>query len=186
MEKKLVKAFEKIPIIGGLINCSYEDFSSAAKEISSTLIIATSPIWLGAFFILCRDEETRGYFTILIDSLSHGELMIYCMALLAPVFYITSNDKYLRGVFPNKLSSIISAAVILIISSAAYALQRTGYMYNQSKIFTFSVSLFFISLLILFVNKVYNNSKFTTYIINMLQSEEDDFASKLNKHRKEK
>jgi hypothetical protein len=185
MVKKIIKAFEKIPIIGGLINCSYEDFSSAAKEITSTLIIATSPIWLGAFFILCRNEETRGYFTILIDSLSHGELMIYCMALLAPVFYITSNDKYLRGVFPNKLSSIISAVVILLISSAVYALQRTGYMYNQRRIFTFSVSLFLISLLILFVNKVYNNSKITTYI-DLYQREEKDFSLEFNKHRKEK
>ncbi|HOS46434.1 MAG TPA: hypothetical protein PLQ69_08150 [Paludibacter sp.] len=109
MKKIIIKCFEKIPIFGGLVNCCAEDFAAAIKELLSTLVIALSPIWLGAFFMVSRSDEERNYISIIIDSVKHGELMIYCTALLAPVFYITSSDKYLHGVFPNKLSSIITA-----------------------------------------------------------------------------
>lgn len=65
----LFKAIEKIPIFGGLVNCDCEDCNEALKELGSTLIVALSPVYLGAFVLICMDKENRGYWTILADSL---------------------------------------------------------------------------------------------------------------------
>lgn len=184
MNKKiLIKTFEKTPLIGGLINCSKEDFSAATKELLSTLFIAMSPIWLGAFFLWCYSVEGElNYITILLNSLRNGELMIYCTSLLAPVFYITSSDKYTIVGFPNKLSSIITAVVILMITTAVYAIQKSGASYNRNILFNLSIFLFCVSLIILFVNKVYNNSKIGTYL-DVTQNEEKNFTSQLGQRK---
>lgn len=173
---------EKLPIVGGLVNCCAADFTTAAKEVLSTLLIALSPIWLGTLFLFIRANEKRDYIDILIDSVRNGELMLYCTALLAPVFYITSSDKYSIGVFPNKLSSNITAIIILLITTAVYTMQRIGSSYNNNLMLKLSAILFFVSLIILFVNKVYNYSKLDTYM-DISQQEEKNFSAQLNQRR---
>ncbi len=140
------------------------------------MLIAMSPMWLGACLLWIKTNEKRDYFDILINSIQNGELMIYCTALLAPVFYITISDKHPIRFFPNKLSSVITAIAILMVTAAVYAHQRSGSLYKQELIFNLSVFLFFTSLLILFVTKVYNNSRFSTYM-DIAQQEKKLFVS---------
>jgi len=77
----------------------------------------------------------------------------------------------------------VTAIIILMITSAVYYMQKSGSVYDHALIFTLSIILFTLSLLILFANKVYNNSKFAQYIIDSMQQDEKDFASQLNVRR---
>ena len=185
MKLSSIMAFlEKIPVFGGLVNCNCENHTEAIKELLSTLSIALSPIYLGAFVFFCMDKDNIGYWAILNKALQNGELMIYCTSLLAPVYYMAMSDRYPMTVFPKKLSSIIIATIILMFTIAVFVIQRGGFLFNETVRYHISIGFFIASLVILYVNMVYDKSRMADYILHAFQQDEKDFASQLGKHRR--
>lgn len=185
--RKMLRFVECIPLISGLSECSSDDYGEALKELFSTLVIATSPIWLGAIVILIAKPGVKppligAYWNIVLENVKKGELIIYCTTLLAPVFYLVLHDRKMEKAFPSRLSSIIVALVILFISGAIFAVQRAGLYFNPNAVFQVSVWLFFIAIFILYLAFVYNNSRFPN-VAKVFRDNEKDFSNKFEKHR---
>jgi len=183
MKSKIFKIIEYIPIIGGLINCNPIDFFEALKELMSTLFIALSPIWLGAVVIFCiQDNPDKNYWRILLNSLKNGELIIYSTSLLAPVIYMALKERGAVRIFPSRLSSIIAVIILLLITTSIFSIQRGGYYYHSTTVFKFSSLIFIISILILYIAMVYNNSRLPD-AGEEFQNQEKDFANQFNLRR---
>lgn len=188
LPRKILRLAECLPLLSGLIDCSLEDYSEAVKELFSTLLIATSPIWLGAFVILiCTPEASRhlikAYYLIVIENIKRGELVIYCTTLLAPVFYLVLHDRKTERDFPSKLSSMLAAIVIWVLSGVIFAVQRTGLYFNPNIVFKISVALFVFAVIVLYLTFVYNNSRFPN-VSKAFRDEEKSFSQELEKHRR--
>jgi len=186
--RNIIRLAEWLPIISGLIECSYEDYKEALKEWFSTLLIATSPVWLGAFVILIcspdtKDSLTEAYSHIVLVNIKKGELVIYCTTLLAPVFYLVLHDRKTDRAFPSKISSMLIVLVIWLLSGSIFAIQRAGLYFNPDTTFKISVVLFLSSIFILYVAIVYNNSRFPNFA-KRFRDQEEDFSKKLKKHRR--
>jgi hypothetical protein len=188
LPRKILRLAECLPLLSGLIDCSLEDYNEAVKELFSTLLIATSPIWLGAFVILiCTPEASRhlikSYYLIVIENIKRGELVIYCTTLLAPVFYLVLHDRKTERDFPSKLSSMLAAIVIWVLSGVIFAVQRTGLYFNPDIVFKISVALFVFAVIVLYLTFVYNNSRFPN-VSKTFRDEEKSFSQELEKHRR--
>ena len=186
--KKLIKLLGRIPVFGGLTDCEAGDYWEATKELFSTLIVALSPVWLGAFVVLVSQKEktsslVRAYLEIFVGAIRNGELIIYCTTLLAPFFYLALTSRPPIREFPSRLSNTICVFIIFALSITLFSIQRTGLYFNPETVFKISVLLFFVSVLILYVSMVYNHSRFPD-ALGRIRNEEKEFSEKYAEHRK--
>ena len=78
----------KIPIFGGLIECSWQDHWESLGQTIVVLVLSTMPIWLGTIIVYATGDMTGypGFKASFYGTLAHGALFTYCTALLAPIF----------------------------------------------------------------------------------------------------
>jgi hypothetical protein len=88
----------------------------ALPEWTSGLLISSCPLWLGALIIFFTTRELAS----LVDD---GELFIYSATILAPVLYLSGRE-WKGKAFPARLTLIIASALVLIIASAFFSLNR--------------------------------------------------------------
>lgn len=64
----------------------------AFKEVFFVAVISTTPIWLGAIVSAAIDNDLRAVFSKLFDFLTQGELFLYCMSIVATIFWLASKS----------------------------------------------------------------------------------------------
>jgi len=186
--KSLIRLVERFPVIGGLTECEAEDHREAIKELLSTLIVALSPVWLGAFVLLvARKQETMSlwgnYWDIFVNAIRNGELVIFCTTLLSPFFYLALTNRPAIREFPSRLSNTLCVFIIFAFAITIFSVQRAGLGFNPNTVFKISVILFFFSVCILYVAMVYNHSRFPD-ASGTIRNEEKEFSERYEKHRK--
>jgi len=173
--------FRIIPIFGDLIDCRISDHSEAFKEFIIGLIFSTMPIWLGTLvnFVII-DAENHGFLSSLKNTISYGELFIYCNATLAPIFYNAIKDEKGMPNFPGQFWHIFLVILISIICSAFFSLQRTNVNLDTEIIFPSSIGLYLFSLILFYLSMVYKNNRLTG-ALDVRKTKTNEFVGDFNR-----
>ena len=98
---KVLQWIRWLPVVGRLVDCSYENLRLAFYEVFATILFATTPIWL-------LPTVTPLFLNVplsLQQTISTGELFIYSAALAGPLAYIITK-RYGSLEFPTEGRSI--------------------------------------------------------------------------------
>jgi hypothetical protein len=175
----------RVPLFGGLIDCDGEDHWETLQQTTVILILSTMPIWLGTVIIVALgDSISRSAFkAAFYSTIFGGELFTYCTALLAPIFWIALVDPPRARKFPSKKSHMLLIGIVNTIAAAFFGLGIARQKVNPQFSFQFSVYLFVLSLLLLYLGTVYHTSIFSDAPAEF-KKQEHEFSQDLNEHRK--
>jgi hypothetical protein len=175
----------KFPLFGGLIDCGLKDHWDATSQISITLIVSATPIWL-ATLLLYATTDNPGYSALrssFLSTIANGELFMYCTALLGPMFWIALDDPPGAGAFPSKKSHMVLIAIINVIAAAFFAAGVSGKHLNPMVILRLSTCMFYISLVLLYVGTVYHINRMQDGA-DIFRKQEESFSRRVSQHRK--
>ena len=179
MREKIILITSKLPLISGLHKCSFKDYWNAAGEIFSTLIIATTPIWLGVLGFYLGGNTFK---EALVGNVSLGELLLYSTSVLAPIIYMAFSDpEGSEEPFPSKVSQGLFVVIIVAMSAYTFGQQRSGAELG-SRINSVSFTLFGISVLLLYLATVYKNMRLPTGKLKH-KADEREFSTAYERHR---
>lgn len=182
----LIKAssvFEKVPLLGGLVECEWGDHWDSFRQVVLNLLISTMPIWLATLVLFGRSQgSTAEFYAALRSTVCHGELFMYCTALLAPIFWLALVDPPGARPFPSKLSHVTLMVVIDIVAALYFGLGIAGYQLNQSVIFPLSIWMFVLSVFLLYLGTVYHSSRLPD-AAKEFRNQESDFSEEYREHR---
>ncbi len=184
----------KLPVVDGLVELEWQHFSDAVKELFFTVLLSTTPIWLGALVASLIDVSTgnnSGVFTTFFSNLEisakSGALIIYAAALIAPVIYIAATDiKTASGakVFPSRPWHILFAFLIQVIGSSYFVIQSLGKQMNEDYAYSLSAWIFPITLLMLLIAFCYKNLIYDINPTREMEQSEKDFHRGYSRHRR--
>lgn len=172
----LKRRIRYIPLFGPMVDCRARDYWETSGQTFVILLISTAPLWLGGLVVFGVNFQTnitiQAAFTSTIE---HGELFMYCTALLAPLFWVALVDIPGGRPFPTKISHMVSMAVVDTIASVFFGLTVAGKQLRQPFAFWLSVSVFLASLTLLFLGTVYHSRR-QPDPAEAFKQEEDDFS----------
>lgn len=174
----------RFPLFGGLADCDGEDHWESLQQTTVILTLSTMPIWLGTIIIVGLGDAISGA-TIkaaFYSTIFGGELFTYCTALLAPIFWIALVDPPRARKFPSKISHMVLIAVINTIAAAFFGLGIARQKQNPSMSFKFSIFLFVLSLILLYLGTVYHISRISDAPAEF-KKQEQEFSEDLGEHR---
>jgi len=180
--KKLRDWIRLIPLFGGLVDCTLRDHWNSLGETMVTLVLSTTPLWLGALIIYLT--AALGYGPALRSTVSRGELFMYSTALLAPIFWIALVDPPGARRFPSKVSHMIIIAVIDMIAAVCFGLNVAGKELNPVRAFPLSVFLFGTAVVLFYLGTVYHASRLPD-AAGEFRREEEIFTEAVREHRDE-
>lgn len=175
----------RFPLFGGLVDCDGEDHWESLQQTAVILTLSTMPIWLGTIIILGLGDTVSSA-TIkaaFYSTIFGGELFTYCTALLAPIFWIALVDPPRARKFPSKISHMVLIAVINTVAAAFFGLGIARQKVNPWMSFRFSVVLFLLSLVLLYLGTVYHISR-TSDAPAEFKKQEQDFAEGYDEHQR--
>ncbi|MHB0825505.1 hypothetical protein ACYCFL_07700 [Stutzerimonas nitrititolerans] len=192
--ERLLWLLRKIPVIDGLADIEWQHFSDAVKEVFFTVLLSTTPLWLGALVASLIDVSTASsgsIFSTFLENLSastkNGALIIYSAALIAPVIYIAATDVRTNSrnqVFPSRPWHILFAFFIQVIGSSYFVIQSLGKQMNEEYSYTLSAWLFPITLLMLLIAFCYKNLILDINPTREMEQSENNFRSGYSRHRR--
>jgi Ni,Fe-hydrogenase I cytochrome b subunit len=172
----------RLPIIGGLTNCTIENHKYALGEFFSTLFFSFSPILVAYLVAYLNNHETE-LWACIGSNLHNGELFLYITSLLAPVFFIVMKKRSDKNVFPSKAWHIWLYGAIVSIAAIIFALKRINFNFDPLSIIALQNLIFSISLILFYLALVYNNSLLPNPS-EMMRNEEEEFSIELHEHRR--
>jgi len=176
--------FRRLPLFGGLADCSGEDHWYSIQQTVVVLTLSTMPIWLGTIIILGMESLITydAFKSAFYSTIFGGELFTYCTALLAPIFWIALVDPPRARKFPSKISHMVLIAVINTIAAAFFGLGIAREKINAHFSFRFSVFLFFVSMVLLYLGTVYHISR-TSDAPEEFKKQEQEFSQEVDERR---
>lgn len=187
----------RTPIISGLPDLSLKHHGDAFKETAVTVVLATIPLWLGAFIAALLDgsKSLDGSFTLLAFlfekirlTTESGALIIYASSLISPVLYMALNERSSNSPqhapFPSKISHIMAVLMISIISTAYFTADIAGNKLNASIAYYTSIWLFAFAVLVLYIASCYKNFSSEYSHSDVLKAEATDFESEFRMFRR--
>lgn len=183
MKRFFLAVFRWLPFCGEFHKCSPKDFKEAAVELGITTIFSTLPLWalplLGPFIFKTDVSFTEQ----VVATISGGELLVYCAALVGPLIYIItrrygeirsksespSNSKFsnrfgLVIAFPHGTAFILFSAAICLLAGFVFSLMKNPALSNDATklnvdgIFWTSIVLYLFSLYCFFSASAYRNA----------------------------
>lgn len=183
-ERDYKDTVRRFPLLGGLVDCDGEDHWESIQQTVVIVILSTMPIWLGTIIIVALgDAVSRATLkAAFFSTIFGGELFTYCTALLAPIFWIALVDPPRARKFPSKISHMVLIAVINTIAAAFFGLGIARQKVNPGMTLNFSVFLFLVSLILLYLGTVYHISR-TSDAPAEFKKQEQEFAEGYGEHR---
>lgn len=180
----LMNIFRKIPLIGKLLDVGIPNLWNSTIEVGSNLFWSTMPIWLGTLVLLFSSKVHQGMpvLSILVETIHNGELFMYSTAVLAPIVYMALNEKKSSQSFPYKLSHMTLVMVITVICAVLFGLGRANQIIDNDLSFKFSIWLYGISVMLLFIATTYNNSRLDPR--KMHRDQEQSYVEEYIAHRR--
>jgi hypothetical protein len=115
--------FSRLPVIGGLAYCTGANHLAALREFAIVVGFGTATFWLSAFlaeFSIANAHLT--YLDLLHKSYSQGELFIFSVSFLGPVFYTALDEPAgATRAFPEKVIHIALTVVLTLIAAASFS-----------------------------------------------------------------
>lgn len=179
-----MQKLRKLPLVGGLTDCSTSDHWTSIQEFTVLVMWSTCPIWMGSILVwaMGASSDLVALASAFRGTIDNGELLLFSTALVAPIFWIALHDPPGTRAFPSKLSHIALIAAVNVIAAGFFGLQKSGEEANAEIVFNVSIWLFFSSLFLLYLGTVYNNSRFN--VRGEFQRQEEDFVKGYKERRK--
>jgi hypothetical protein len=163
-----VKRFcRNIPLLGGLVDARWRDHREAIKEIGINIFVSTAPIWLGVLFLELFRKYELPLGQAIRKNVETGELFLYATSILAPLYYFIFKEGDGIQRFPNAGSFILSSLIVVLVGVAGFTFTRLGPVlgislsWDEATVFTFSLKLYLISIIIVYLAHVYRNRRET-------------------------
>lgn len=180
----LTRVFRRLPIVGSMHMCTGADFAEASKELAISLLISMSPVYIGAFvlYVIQSVSPRISYLTCTGTIVQNGELFIYAAAVLAPVVYIVSKDRYDVRSFPSKFTFIGAVILVALLSTCIFTIERVKAQVLPPNVLLMSIVVFIAAVAVFYFALVYNN----TFLPNpaaLMRESEKRFTARLQQHR---
>ena len=119
-----IDAWKRLPILGHLVYCSKKNHADAVKELFVTLLFSTATFWMTVFLLKAYSANSgKTYFDLLIQAVSSGQLFIFAVTFLGPVYLIAGEDPENAKVFPNRGLHLVLIFPLALLGGGLYALQ---------------------------------------------------------------
>jgi hypothetical protein len=176
--------FRRLPLIGRLSDCRFEDHWRAIQEIFTVQALSSMPIWLGTYiaYVTAVTANTTVLKSAFFGTIWNGELFIYSTSLCAPLFWMALNEPRGSRAFPHRLAHGTLIALIVMFAAASFGVRKAGAASNPTSLFNSSVVLVCISLSLRYLGTVYNNLRARDASAE-IKAQEDNFASRVQEHR---
>lgn len=116
--------WKRLPILGHLVYCSKRNHADAAKELFVTLLFSTATFWMTVFLLKAyAANSSTPYLDLLIQAVSSGQLFIFAVTFLGPVYLIAGEDPANAKVFPNRGLHLVLIFPLALLGGGLYALQ---------------------------------------------------------------
>lgn len=105
-------------------------FVQVSIEFTVILIFATCPFWLGTgVYGLAHEFSKQSWFLsdAILSTFTRGELLIFAVTFVAPMFWTVSLDPEGSKSFPGRPVWVASVAVLLLLASAFYGVWRAWF-----------------------------------------------------------
>lgn len=191
IKKLLLKIVRYTPIISGLPDVKFKDHRDALKETGVTIVLATLPVWLGAFIAALVDKSIVGDVGLLDLILSKlevtansGVLILYAASLVSPVIYMALSDvRDGRGKFPSRISHVMAVLMISVIAAGYYTASELAGDLNSQLVKLTSIVLFSCAFFVLYLASCYRNGMSYYDHASVVNRTADDFAQKFRSFR---
>jgi hypothetical protein len=121
---RLKALFGKVPIVGGLTYCDWRHHGAALREFAVVISFATATFWLAAF--IGRFDRIAPIWTLVLGTISRGELFIFSVSLLGPVVYTALDERETKRSFPEKTIHLLLTCVLALMAAAAFSKVKTS------------------------------------------------------------
>jgi hypothetical protein len=158
---RVIVLFGRIPVVGELTRCSWLHHASALREFVVLIIFSTAAFWLAAFIALfLQDNKGVKYLDLLQRTLENGELTIFCVSMLGPIFYTAlDNPAWAKRDFPEKIIHAVVAVLVAIGASSLFAVSRVPIPKNPELIILWSFILASIALVLRYLTVLYAKAR---------------------------
>jgi hypothetical protein len=159
----LKNLFRRIPIFGRLIDVRIRDHTEAIKEVVPAIVLATLPIWFGAFILLTLQSKSTSFIPLMLENMRTGEFCLYAAATLAPLYYFIFKEYPGHSTsFPSGRSFMVLATIIVLGSSGLFAMQRAEALFDKqildhNFIYGISWKAYLLAIVIVYMAHVYKN-----------------------------
>lgn len=184
-EGLLRSAWMKVPLLGYLSYCTRKNHVETIKELSITLAFSTATFWISALlfeaFLINQDAS---FVDLLYKTANAGQLFIFAVTFLGPVFIIAGDDPANAKVFPNRGLHLVVLFLLAVVGSSFYAIQLGarefpgGAPLNSSFLFRASVVIAFLSVSLRYLAVVYRKNTLVFDPEAELVEPAHDFAKK--------
>lgn len=180
----------KVPVVGGLAYCRWNDLLQTCGEIIPKFIIAALPIIISAGVLRYVGSQHIYFPSNITKNFENGELYLFCTSMLSTIFYIALKE---RGAdkegenkkpgFPNQMTHILFVLLMIVASSIIFAFKRAGIVLDSIVLIDWSYYFFIATLFMVILATTINNGLSSPNPITFQKRETDDFLDKFNKHR---
>lgn len=114
-----------LPILGPLVFCTTSDHAKALKEFLMSVSFATATFWVSAIvFRLFKSNADKSYLDLLQSTISNGELLIFSVSFLGPVFLAAAADPNGKNEFPGRSWHMFALIGVSGISALIFAVNK--------------------------------------------------------------
>lgn len=118
------ETWKKIPILGPLVYCSRKNHADTLKELLVTLLFSTTTFWTTVVFLKAYTSNSGvPVFELFRQTVSAGQLFIFSVTFLGPVYLIAGEDPENAKVFPNRGVHLVVLFPIALLAGGLYAIQ---------------------------------------------------------------
>lgn len=178
------ESFVKVPLIGGLAYCKWNDLWRTLEEIIPKFVIASLPVLISAIVLRFAGEHHLLFPFNITKNFENGELYLFCTSMLASIFYIALRERGdEKPGFPNKLTHLLFVLVMIVAISIVFALKRAGVMLDPTLLVDLSYWFFIVTFVMVILATTINNGLNSSNPNAFQKSETEDFLNQLKKHR---
>lgn len=180
-----VAGWKRLPILGHLVYCSKKNHADAVKELVVTLLFSTATFWMTVFLLKAYSSNNdTSYLDLFIQSVGAGQLFIFAVTFLGPVYLIAGEDPENAKVFPNRGLHLVLIFPLALLGGGLYAIQfgvrnnlemlplNTVYLLHSSELIAF------LAVLLRYLTVVYRKSTLVFNPETELVEPSQNFAQK--------
>ena len=177
----------KLPLIGGLTDCTTANHAAAAKEFFIGLVFSSITFWLSAMLIFFQTKDrSAGLFRTITDSftptISNGELLVFAVSLLGPIFYVAFEDpEWAKREFPQKLWHACALFFLGVLCASLFAAVKTGASFEMALVIEFSIWLTIAAAALRYLATVYNKARSRPE--EEMRGQTENFVKQFQQHR---
>lgn len=117
----IIEFIRGVPILGHLPNCTWKNHKDSIQEFLVTILFGTATFWMTAILLkVFISNHDIGYSSLLIRTVSDGQLFIFSVGMLGPILLASAEDPTNYKPFPGRTSHLVFIVLIGALASGFY------------------------------------------------------------------